>query len=160
MILLLSFVLSITMISLSLVRKYSKQNKQEIMTEDMNIYYDTLVKGNQQNSYKQLVVCCNNLLTNINILEKKKEVVDPLYKGRLVSEEMYDSMNSELKSMSIQKMIIESEAKQYNRNIFKECRGLKNIPVEKCYKIVEDIHFDKKREALEMELCKRLTNKV
>ncbi|KAF5141094.1 translocation protein sec66 [Vairimorpha ceranae] len=155
MFLVLAIILSITLISFSCIRRSS--NKEYITSPFMTSYYESLFNTNKQQSYNCLLKWCTDLLERFYFTEKQEGIVEPLYKQRLVSEEMYDKIQEDLKNMNNEKMIIEQEAQAYSRNIFKECKVKQED--NKMYKIYEDIHFNKKREALEMELRKRLMNK-
>ncbi|WUR03304.1 putative translocation protein SEC66 [Vairimorpha necatrix] len=153
MILLLTIILSITLISFSILRRSTVKGSSSSSVH-MVTYYDSLFLNNKQKSFDLLLLWYRDLKSRLLTIEKEKEVVDPLYSKRLVSEEMYNRINEDIKNMNTERMIIEQEAQAYNRNIFKEC---KVRPVEnKNYKIIEDIHFNKKREALESNLRERL----
>ncbi|EQB61529.1 putative translocation protein sec66 [Vairimorpha apis BRL 01] len=155
MILVLALIFSITTISLSYIRKSSKVENCT-SNEELDKYFSLVAaKVSPQVCFKQLVFCASDLISKINEIEKEKEIIEPLFRDRIVSDAMYDKLNDKLKNLSIDKLLIESESKLYDRNCFNEAKLIK-INVDKKYKISDDVFFDKKREALENELYKRL----
>lgn len=108
---------------------------------------------------KQLVKAAASFKERVVRLERDMEVLGVLYEDRMISEEHWERVNEESRNCEVERICIESEANiikpGYGEEIFKDAK-LSGPGPKKGKPAGENALHQKKREALELELMRRL----
>ncbi|KAF7683327.1 hypothetical protein TCON_1457 [Astathelohania contejeani] len=155
--------ISFVIISLSVIksREYKSDRIWYEGNAELERYYE-MDKATAPQKLKQLVQCAIVVITRIVELEKEKVILDELYEERMISKQMWMSLNQDMKQLQVERMMIQAEADSILEGAGAKCMQEAEMFVAKMkrkprheLKGKEDVLFNKKREMLTRELLRK-----
>lgn len=164
MILLLAMILSTMILVFSFIKRINRRKMpiEENPNTELEMYFLQKSEGAPPSVLlKQLIKAAACFKERVMKLEKDMEILGTLYEDRMISEEHWERINEESKNCEVERICIESEANivkpGYREEIFKDASKI-NITNTRKGKSSGDNNalYQKKKEALEFELLRRL----